>query len=93
MGQEPRVHLDLEDRSKNFLVDTELLCPDHLFQGFLLPKLYHFGWYRKNNYKKIHLSTLLLGWTNIFPPVSGGPLVSYSLIVMRYFPALQLFQS
>ena len=29
---------------------------------------------KESNYKKIHLSTsLLLGWTNIFPSGSGGP--------------------
>ena len=34
-----------------------LLCPDFLLRSLLLPNLYHFGCYRKNNYKKIHLST------------------------------------
>ena len=41
--------------------------------------------------KKIHLSTsLLLGWTNIFPPVSGGPWVSCFLIGKRSFPAFEI---
>ena len=58
-----------------------LLFPDLLLWSLLLPNLYHFGYYRKNNYKKIHPSTsLLLRWINIFPPVSGGPWVSYSLL-------------
>ena len=55
--------------TQGFLVDTY-----SVLLWSLLPKVYHFGCNRKNNYKKIHLSTsLLLGWTNIFPPVSGGP--------------------
>ena len=43
--------------------------------------------------KKIHLSTsLLLGWTNIFPWVSSGPWVSNSLIGKRSFPAFEILQ-
>ena len=61
------------------------------------PKPVPFGVLQINNYKKIHPSTsLLLGRTNIFPPVSGGPWVSYSFIGKRpisAFEILQLFQS
>ena len=63
-----------------------LLCPDLLLWSLLLSN--HFGCYRKNNYKKIHWSTsLFLGWINIFPPVSGGPWLSYFLIGKRSFPS------
>ena len=78
--------------SKNFLVGTGatysvlISCS----RAFPPPNLYHFGCYRKNNYKKIHLSTsLLLEWTNIFPPVSGSPWVSNSLIGKRSFLPLK----
>ena len=55
--------------------------PDFLLRSLLLPDLYHFGCYRKSNYSKIHPSTsLLLGWTNIFPPVSGGPLLGRDIL-------------
>ena len=37
-------------------------------------------------------TSLLLGWTNIFPPVSGDPLVSYSLTGGRSFPAFKTLQ-
>ena len=73
MGMEPR---DVADRSENFLVDTGAaysVLTSFLFWSLLFPNLYYFGCSRKNNYKKIHLSTLLLGWTNIFPPVFEGP--------------------
>ena len=50
-GLEPRVKLDVEGRSENFLVDTGyLLCLDLLLRSLLLPNLYHFGCYRKSNY-------------------------------------------
>ena len=47
---------------------------------------------RKKINKKIHLSTWmdkLLGWTNIFPPVSGGPWVSYFHYWKEIFPCLR----
>ena len=70
-----------------------LLCPDLLLWSLLLPNLYRFGCYRKNNYKQIYLNTsLLLGWKNIFPLVSGGLWVSYSLIGKRSFPAFEMLQ-
>ena len=34
-----------------------LLCPDLLLQSLLLLNLYHFGCYKKNNYKNIHPRT------------------------------------
>ena len=60
---------------QNFLVDTGatssvLISYSRAFSS----QTCTFGFYRKSNYKKIHPSTsLLLGWTDIFPPVSGGP--------------------
>ena len=62
--------MDVAGSSKNFLVGTgatySVLIP--CSRAFSPPNLYHFECYRKNNYKKIHLSTfLLLGWTTIFP--------------------------
>ena len=58
-----------------------LLCDDLWLQRLLSPNLYHFGCYRKINYKKIDLSTsLLLGWTNIFPSVSGDLWVPIPLL-------------
>ena len=68
--------MDVAGSSKNFLVGTgatySVLIP--CSRAFSPPNLYHFECYRKNNYKKIHLSTsLLLEWTNIFPPVSECP--------------------
>ena len=90
-GLGPRVQLDVAGRSENFLVHIGgyLLCPDLLLQS-LLQNLYHFGSYRKNNYKEIHLSTLLMGWTNIFPLASGGLWVSPSLIGKRSLPAFEI---
>ena len=70
-----------------------LFCPDLLLWRLLLQSLYYFGCYRKNNYKIIHPSTsLLLWWTNIFPPVSGDPWVSYSLIGKKYIPVFKILQ-
>ena len=60
-----------------------LLCPDLL--PFCVIQ-------EKKNYKKSHLSTWLLGWTNIFPPVSGGPWESYFCIGKRSFPAFKILQ-
>ena len=35
--------------------------------NIFLPNQYHFGWYQKNNYKKIHpCSSLLVGWKIFF---------------------------
>ena len=67
MGLESRMKVDVAGRSENFLVPQGyLLCPDFLLQSLLPTNLSHFGCNRKNNYKKIHLSTfLLLGWTNM----------------------------
>ena len=77
----------------SWLTQGYLLCPDLLLRSLLLPNLHHLGCYRINNYKKIHMNTsLLLGWTNIFPPVSDGPYVSYTLIGKRSFPAFKILQ-
>ena len=76
MELEPRVQLDVAGRSKNFLVDTGatysvLSSFSRVFSSQTCTILGAIG---KNNYNKIHLSiSLLLGRTNIFPPVSGGP--------------------
>ena len=57
-----------------------LLCLDLLLQSCLLPNLYHFGCYRKNNYKKIHspkhFSSFLDGQisSHQFRVVSEGPI-------------------
>ena len=94
MGLEPRVQLDVASRSENFLADTVATYSlDLLLQSLLLPNLYHFGCYSKNNYEKIHPSTsLFLGWTNVFPQISVGSWVSYYLIVKKSFPAFQILQ-
>ena len=43
--------------------------------------------------QNIHPSTsLLLGWTNIFAPVSGDHCMSYSLIEKRSFSAFKILQ-
>ena len=92
-GLEPRVQLDVAGRYENFLVDTGATYFVLLLWSLLLPNLYYLGCYRKNNHTKIHPNTsLLLGWTNIFPPVSGGPWVSYTLIGKRSFPAFKILQ-
>ena len=79
MGLELRVQLYVAGESKNFLVDTGAASTvlTSYSSCLLLQNLYHFGCDRNSNYKKIHPSTSLFwGWTDIFPPVSGGPLVS-----------------
>ena len=75
MGLEPRVQLDVAGRSENFLVDTGVTYSDltSLIWSLLLLNLYYFRCYRKNNYKNIHLSTLLLRWTNISHQFLAGP--------------------
>ena len=68
--------LNVASSSENFFVDTQgyLLCPHLLLQSLLPTNLYHFGYYRRNNYKNIHpRPLLLLGWTDIIPSVSDGP--------------------
>ena len=59
----------------------QLLCPDLLLWCLLLPNLYHFGCYRKNSYKKIHLST-----------VSGmdGKIFSHQFLVVPECPTCLL---
>ena len=60
----------LAGRSKNLLVDTGATY------SVLTSYSRAFSSQTCTNYKKIHPSTsLLLGWTNIFPSVSGGPCV------------------
>ena len=88
-GLEPRMQLDVAGKGY-------LLFPNLLLRRLLLPNLYHFWCYRKNNDRKIHLNTLLMGWTNIFPPVPSGPWLSSPLIGNKFLPAfdiLQLLQS
>ena len=70
------MQLNVASSSENFLVDIQgyILCPDLLLQSLLPTNLYHFEYYRENNYKNIHPSTsLLLGWTDIIPSVSDVP--------------------
>ena len=71
-----------------------LLCLYCLLQGLLIPNMYYLGCYKKNNYKNIHhpSTSLLLGWTNIFPTVSSGPWVSDSLMGKRSFPAFKILR-
>lgn len=69
---------------RNFLVDTGAThCLDLLLQSLLILST-HFGCWEKSNYKQVHSSSLFLAMENIFPQVSGGPSVSYSLIGKRY---------
>ena len=96
-GLEPRLQLDVAGRPENFLPDTgatySVLTS---YSGAFSQNCTILGCYRKNNYKKIHLSTLLLEWTNIFPLVSSDPWLSSSLIGKKSLPAfetLQLLQS
>ena len=75
-GLEPRVQLDVAGRSENFLADTRAAYSvltsysgDFFFQICTI-----LGATGERIIKFIHPSTsLLLGWTNIFPPVSDGP--------------------
>ena len=77
MGLEPRVQQDVAGRSENFLVDTGatfsvLISYSRAFSSQICTILSASG--KKTIAKNIHLSTsLLLGQTNIFPPVSVGP--------------------
>ena len=75
MGLEPGVQLDVSGRSENFLVDTGatysvLTSYARIFSSQTCTILGATG----KTITKIHPSTsLLLGWTNIFPPAPGGP--------------------
>ena len=70
------MQLDVAGKSEN-LVGTGATCSvlTSYSGGFSLQTCTILGVTGKTNYKKIHLSVslLVLGWTNIFPPVSGGP--------------------
>ena len=97
MELEPRLQLDVAGRPENFLLDTgatySVLTS---YSGAFSQTCIILGCYRKNNYKKIHLRTLFLEWTNIFPLVSSDPSLSSSLIGKKSLPAfetLQLLQS
>ena len=82
------MQLDVAGRSENFLVDTgatySVLIPT---PGPSPPKPVPFWVLQEKQLLKDspkHFYKEMLGWTNIFPPVSGGPQVSYSLIGKRY---------
>ena len=92
-GLEPRVQMDVADRSKNFLVEkgatySVLTSCSRAFSVQNCTTLAATG---KAINKKIHMSTsLFLGWTNIFPSISSDPWVSNSLIEKRSFPAFKI---
>ena len=71
------MQLDVAARSEDVLVDTGATYSVLTFysRAFFSQTCNILGAIEKNkNYEKIHLSTsLLLGWINVFPPVSGGP--------------------
>ena len=93
-GLKPRVHMDVAGRSKNFLVDTGAtysVLTSHS-RAFSPQTCTILGATGKTINKKTNLSTLFLGWANIFPPVSGSPWVSYSLITKRSLPAFEILQ-
>ena len=57
------------------------------------PKSILFWVLQEKQLQKIHLSTsLLLEWTNILLPLSGGLWVSYSLIGKRSLPAFEILK-
>ena len=94
-GLEPRVQLHVAGRSENFLVDTGANYCVLTYSGAFSSQtctILGATEKKKKNYKNIHLSTsLLLGWTNIFPPVSGGPYYWVLLLVPYWeemFPCL-----
>ena len=84
-GLEPRVQ-DVAGKSKNLVdIGATYSVLTSYSRGFSPQTCTILGFTGKTNYKKINLSTsLLLGWINIFPSVSGGPWVSYSLIGKIY---------
>ena len=94
-GLEPRVQLDVAGRSENFSVDTwvtysVLTSYFRVFSSQICTILGGTG--KKKILQKIHLSTSLLGWTNIFPPVSSDLWLSYSLVGKKSLPAFKTLQ-
>lgn len=82
MGLEPGVQLDVAGRSKSFWCSVAAYSVLTSYSGDFSPSnIYHLGCHRKNSCKTIHPSTsLLLGWSDIFPSVSSGSWVSHSSI-------------
>ena len=69
---ETRVQLDVASSSEHFLVDTQgyLFCPDLLLWSFLPAKLYNFGYYRKNHYKKDSPKHFFVAGMDRYYPIS-----------------------
>ena len=91
MGLELRVQMYVAGRLENFLVDrgdtySVLTSYSEAFSSQTCPILGDTG---KTITKRF---TLLLGWTNIFPEVSGVPWASYSLIGKRSLPAFGILK-
>ena len=79
-GLEPRMQWDVAGSSERFLVTQGLTTLSWSPTPETSPKPVPFWVLQEKQLQEIHLSTLLLGWTNIFPPVSSGPWLSSSLI-------------
>ena len=92
-GLEPRVKLDVADRSENFLVGTgNTYSVLTSYPGAFSSQTCTIWGATGKTITKRFSTSLLLGWTNIFPQVSGGPWLSYSLIGKRSLPAFEILQ-
>ena len=95
---EPRSHQDVAGRSKNFLVDrgatysvlTSNSGPPTLEPS--PPALVSFWVLQEKQLQKDSPEHFFIAGMDSFPPIAGGPWVSYSLIGKRSFPAFEILQ-
>ena len=93
-GLEPRVQLEVAGRCKNFLVDTGATYSvlTSYSRSFSFQTCAILGATGKSMTKWFTEHFFVARTDKYFPPVSGGPWVSYSLIGKSSFPAFKILQ-